>query len=56
MFGSDITKLQTQLKNYGFDEIGEIDGYYGSLSEKISKRQKNHILTKRKRQPSKQGD
>jgi hypothetical protein len=37
MFGSDIIKLQTQLKNYGFDEIGEIDGYYGPLSEKIIK-------------------
>ena len=37
MFGSDIIKLQTQLKNYGFDEIGEIDGYYGPLSEKVIK-------------------
>jgi hypothetical protein len=37
MFGSDIIKLQTQLKNYGFDEIGEIDGFYGPLSEKIIK-------------------
>jgi len=37
MNGSDIIKLQTQLKNYGFDEIGEIDGYYGPLSEKIIK-------------------
>jgi len=37
MFGSDIIKLQTQLESYGFDEIGEIDGYYGPLSEKIIK-------------------
>jgi len=37
MYGLDIIRLQTQLKNYGFDEIGEIDGYYGPLSENVIK-------------------
>jgi peptidoglycan hydrolase-like protein with peptidoglycan-binding domain len=33
MYGNDIVQLQTLLKNMGFDEIGEIDGYYGPLTE-----------------------
>jgi peptidoglycan hydrolase-like protein with peptidoglycan-binding domain len=37
MYGTDIVKLQTKLKNFGFDEIGQIDGYYGSLTENIIK-------------------
>ena len=38
MNGPDIVKLQTHLKqNYGFDEIGEIDGYYGPLTEAVIK-------------------
>jgi hypothetical protein len=38
MNGPDILRLQTQLKKYGFDGIGEIDGYYGPLSETIIKK------------------
>ena len=37
MNGSDIKKIQTILTNYGFNEVGEIDGYYGPLSEAVIK-------------------
>jgi hypothetical protein len=37
MYGADIVRLQTQLKIFGFDAIGEIDGYYGPLAEDIIK-------------------
>jgi peptidoglycan hydrolase-like protein with peptidoglycan-binding domain len=32
-YGEDIKKLQYQLINYGFIEIGKADGYYGPLTE-----------------------
>jgi hypothetical protein len=37
MYGSDIIRLQTILKNHGFDEVGEIDGFYGPLTESVIK-------------------
>jgi hypothetical protein len=37
MYGIDIIRLQTILKNYGFNEVGEIDGYYGPLTENVIK-------------------
>jgi peptidoglycan hydrolase-like protein with peptidoglycan-binding domain len=37
MYGSDIIKLQTKLIEYGFSEIGEIDGYYGTATENAIK-------------------
>ena len=38
MYGSDIINLQTKLINLGFKEIGEIDGYYGPLTENAIKK------------------
>ncbi|MDR0312648.1 MAG: peptidoglycan-binding protein [Treponema sp.] len=38
MNGPDIIRLQTQLIYYGFNEIGEIDGYYGPMTESVIKR------------------
>lgn len=35
--GSDIEHLQTLLKQHGFNGIGEIDGYYGPLTESAVK-------------------
>jgi peptidoglycan hydrolase-like protein with peptidoglycan-binding domain len=35
MNGPDIRKIQTILTNYGFNEVGEIDGYYGPLLEAV---------------------
>ncbi|QQO08756.1 peptidoglycan-binding domain-containing protein [Breznakiella homolactica] len=35
MYGSDILKLQRKLVEYGFTEIGEIDGYYGPLTANV---------------------
>jgi hypothetical protein len=37
MYGSDIIELQTKLIEYGFNEIGEIDGYYGPMTENAVK-------------------
>jgi peptidoglycan hydrolase-like protein with peptidoglycan-binding domain len=37
MNGPDIKKMQTVLINYGFKELGEIDGYYGPLTEAVIK-------------------
>jgi peptidoglycan hydrolase-like protein with peptidoglycan-binding domain len=37
MYGSDIEKLQIKLIEYGFNEIGEIDAYYGPLTENAIK-------------------
>jgi peptidoglycan hydrolase-like protein with peptidoglycan-binding domain len=37
MNGPDIRKIQTILTNYGFKEVGEIDGYYGPVSEAVIK-------------------
>ena len=53
MNGPDILLLQMQLKNCGFNEIGEIDGYYGPLAENVVKKiqyflgfEKNGIVNK----------
>jgi peptidoglycan hydrolase-like protein with peptidoglycan-binding domain len=37
MNGPDIKKMQTVLTNYGFKELGEIDSYYGPLTEAVIK-------------------
>ena len=37
MNGPDIKKMQSILVNYGFEELGEIDGYYGPLTEAVIK-------------------
>jgi len=37
MNGPDIKKIQTVLINYGFKELGEIDSYYGPLTEAVIK-------------------
>jgi peptidoglycan hydrolase-like protein with peptidoglycan-binding domain len=37
MHGADIARLQTRLKFFGFDEIGECDSYYGPLTENAIK-------------------
>lgn len=37
IYSLDVEKLQTLLKNCGFDEIGKIDGYYGMLTENVIK-------------------
>ena len=38
MNGTDIIGLQKQLLTLGFSELGEADGYYGSLTEGIIKK------------------
>jgi hypothetical protein len=38
MNGPDIYRIQHILANHGFSEIGEVDGYYGPLSEGAIKR------------------
>ena len=38
MYGLDVMNLQTKLSEHGFNEIGEIDGYYGPLTENVIKR------------------
>jgi len=37
MNGADIKKMQTALINCGFNELGEIDSYYGPLTEAVIK-------------------
>jgi peptidoglycan hydrolase-like protein with peptidoglycan-binding domain len=37
MNGPDVRRIQTILTNYGFKELGEIDGYYGPLAEAVIK-------------------
>jgi hypothetical protein len=37
MYGEDIIKLQHHLVGYGFNGIGETDGYYGPLTESVIK-------------------
>ena len=37
MYGKDILDLQNRLLSLGFSEIGEADGYYGPLTEKVIK-------------------
>lgn len=35
MNGPDVTQLQRTLLSLGFDEIGEVDGYFGPMSQKV---------------------
>jgi peptidoglycan hydrolase-like protein with peptidoglycan-binding domain len=37
MYGEDIKKLQLQLVDCGFTETGNVDGYYGPMTEGVIK-------------------
>jgi peptidoglycan hydrolase-like protein with peptidoglycan-binding domain len=38
MNGPDVTSIQTRLVALGFSEIGEVDGYYGPVTEGVVKK------------------
>jgi len=43
MYGDDVYNIQKILLTYGFNEIGEADGYYGKLTEGAIKKIQNYL-------------